>query len=136
MKKKSNVVSGEVGTSTLCVVLAVVASVVVVAGGCASSDQDDPAARWAREVRVMTPEQLSASGRHYEELGFLEERADIGSLGEESARSEAERRLRYRAAKLDADVVVIVDCRRAQDQRADLSPALLCHGVAIRWLDP
>jgi len=104
--------------------------------GCASSDQDDAAARWAREVRVMTPEQVAASGNTYEELGFLEERVSMRSGGEDSARSDAERRLRYRAAKLDADAVVIVACGEARDQSTQMSPELLCQGVAIRWLSP
>jgi hypothetical protein len=121
---------------TTCGVLAAILSIVLTAGGCASSDTDDAAARWAREVRVMTPEQVSASGRDYEELGFLEERGMIGTMGEEGARRDAERNLRYRAAKLDADAVVIIGCSRATDRQSQLSPELVCQAVAIRWLAP
>jgi hypothetical protein len=84
----------------------------------------------------MTPEQLSASGNQYEELGFLEERISIGVGGEEGAETEAEQRLRYRAAKLDADAVVMLGCGRARDRQAQMSPEMLCQGVAIRWLTP
>lgn len=114
----------------------------VLALGCASSDQDDEAARWAREVRVLRPEQVGDRG--YDVLGQLEERVVIGVSGEDGARSEAEHRLRYRAAKLDADAVVMFGCERAGgldsparpgDDLA-MTPTLVCQGLAIRWLQP
>lgn len=110
--------------------------------GCASSDPDDDAARWAREVRVLRPEQVG--DRAYDVRGQLEERVLIGVSGETGARSEAEQRLRYRAAKLDADAVVIVGCEIIGDSRGAarpteefaLAPTLVCQGVAIRWRLP
>ena len=109
------------------------------ASGCASSDQDDEAARWAREVQVLRPEQVG--DRSYDVLGQLEERIVIGVSGEDGARSEAEQRLRYRAAKLDADALVMIGCDRIGDSRSSarptdefvLAPTLVCQGVAIRW---
>jgi hypothetical protein len=111
----------------------------MLAAGCASSDQDDDAARWAREVRVLRPEQVG--DRSYDVLGQLEERIVIGVSGEDGARSEAEQRLRYRAAKLDADAVVMIGCDRIGDSRSQarptdefaMAPTLVCQGVAIRW---
>jgi hypothetical protein len=114
----------------------------ILALGCASSDQDDEAARWAREVRVLRPEQVGDRG--YDVVGQLEERIVIGVTGEDGARSEAERGLRYRAAKLDADAVVMIGCDRVGDSRSParptdelaITPTLVCQGVAIRWIQP
>jgi hypothetical protein len=107
--------------------------------GCASSDQDDEAARWVREVRVLRPEQVGDRG--YDVVGQLEERITIGVGGAEGARSEAEQRLRYRAAKLDADALVMIGCDRIGDSGSParpteefaLAPTLVCQGVALRW---
>lgn len=114
----------------------------ILVAGCASSGQDDEAARWAREVRVLRPEQVGDRG--YDVVGQLEERIVIGVTGEDGARSEAERRLRYRAAKLDADAVVMIGCDRVGDSRSParptdelaITPTLVCQGVAIRWIQP
>jgi hypothetical protein len=111
----------------------------ILAAGCASSDQDDEAARWAREVRVLRPEQVGDRG--YDVVGQLEERVAIGVGGEDGARSAAEQRLRYRAAKLDADALVMIGCNRIGDARSParptgefaLAPTLVCQGVALRW---
>ena len=111
--------------------------------GCASSDgRDEEAVRWAREVRVMRPEQVG--DRAYEILGQLEERVAIGVTGEDDARSEAERHLKYRAAKLDADAVVVFECERAggpdtplrPGESSVMTPTLVCQALAIRWLVP
>jgi hypothetical protein len=110
--------------------------------GCASSDaRDEEAVRWAREVRVMRPEQVGDRG--YEVLGQLEERVAIGATGEDDARSEAERRLKHRAAKLDADAVVVFGSERAGGPEDSLrpsegfvmTPTLVCQALATRWLE-
>jgi hypothetical protein len=104
---------------------------------CSSSGVDDEAARWAREVQVLSPERLQLMNKDYDVVGNLEERVALGSTGNlDTAESEAERRLRYRAAKLDADAVVVYDCRRAADFEARTSPAIVCQGAAIRWVFP
>jgi len=118
----------------LVLALAVVAAWVA---GCSSSQTDDEAARWAREVQVLSPERLQSMNRDYDVVGNLEERVTLGTRGDrDAAVDEAERRLRYRAAKLDADAVVVYDCRRATDFEAGTSPALICHGAAILWKFP
>jgi hypothetical protein len=105
--------------------------------GCSSSGADDDAARWAREVQVLSPERLQGMNKDYDVIGNLEERVTVGPTGDrDAAVDEAERRLKYRAAKLDADAVVVYDCRRATDFEAQTSPALICQGGAIRWKFP
>ena len=113
--------------------------------GCGSSRSADPDLdAWEREVRIITPAQLG--DRQYEELGgLLEEREQIRSSyeGEEQAIDTAKRRLRRRAAELDADAVVIIECGRLvrpmdpmeQRNAPGGGAEVICHGVAIRWLD-
>ena len=77
--------------------------------------------------------------RRYDVLAELEERVRIGALGEEDARAEAERSMRLRAARIDADAVVLADCRRVTDPddwEARTTPILRCVGYAIRWSGP
>lgn len=111
----------------------------VVTTACGSSSGADPDLdAWTREVRVLTPTQIG--GRGYEEVGALEEREPIGGGTEEWAVSAAKERLRRRAAGIDADAVVIVECGRAvrptdpMDTRP-LQDEVICRGVAIRWTD-
>ena len=110
--------------------------------GCGSSSSSDPDLdAWEREVRIITPSQLG--DRQYEEIGgMLEARDPIRAAygGEEDAIERAKRELRRRAAKLDADAVVIVECGRHVRplEEANLPsavPEVICHGGAIRWLD-
>jgi hypothetical protein len=109
----------------------------VVAVGCASSDSADADLEaWTREVRVIEPFQIGE--RQYEEVASLEEREPINSMGEDSAISRAREQLRRRAAKLDADALVLVDCgshvRSVEPNSSPrLGPEVVCHGVAIRW---
>jgi len=105
--------------------------------GCSSSTTSDPNLdAWTREVRVITPDQVG--DRQYEEISGLEEQERIGVSGEEDAISSAKQRLRRRAAKLDADAVVIIACGR-NVRSIDDNPmpttesTVVCHGVAIRW---
>ncbi len=117
---------------TLCLGVLLLAAV-----GCSSSDSADADLKaWTREVRVITPNQIG--DREYEEVANLEEKVNIGALGEESAVATAKENLRRRAAKLDADAVVIIACgqqvRSAQpDQMRSMGPEVVCQGVAIRW---
>jgi hypothetical protein len=104
---------------------------------CGSSTGADPDLdAWTREVRVLTSTQIG--GRGYEEVGALEEREPIGGGTEEWAVSAAKERLRRRAAGIDADAVVIVECGREvrptdpMDTRP-LQDEVICRGVAIRW---
>jgi hypothetical protein len=105
--------------------------------GCSSSTTPDPNLdAWTREVRVITPDQVG--DRQYEELSGLEEQERIGVSGEEDAISSAKQRLRRRAAKLDADAVVIIACGRNvrpidDDPMPTAWSTVVCHGVAIRW---
>jgi hypothetical protein len=114
----------------------VAAAVTTACGSSAGADPDLDA--WTREVRVLTADQLG--GRGYEEVGALEEREPIGGATEEWAVSAAKERLRRRAARIDADAVVIVECRR-EARRTDpldtrpLQNEVICRGVAIRWTD-
>jgi hypothetical protein len=107
--------------------------------GCASgvTEEEQDAARWAREIRIIRPDEVG--DRDYKVLAELEERVRIDSLGGvEGARSEAERNMRYRAAKVDADVVVFSGCRRLsreQDVDASLNPTLMCLGHAVQWVN-
>jgi hypothetical protein len=111
----------------------------VVTTACGSSTGADPDLdAWTREVRVLTSTQIG--GRGYEEVGALEEREPIGGGTEEWAVSAARERLRRRAAGIDADAVVIVECGREvrptdpMDTRP-LQDEVICRGVAIRWTD-
>ncbi len=105
--------------------------------GCSSSQSSDPNLdAWTREVRVITPDQIG--DRQYEEISGLEEQERIGVTGEEDAISSAKQRLRRRAAKLDADAVVIIACGRnvraiEDDPMPTTGSTVVCHGVAIRW---
>ena len=109
----------------------------VVAIGCSSSSSTDADLEaWTREVRVMTPQQIG--DREYEEVASLEEKVAITTMGEENAVSTAKGNLRHRAAKLDADAVVIVACGqnvRSSDTNSmrSMGPEVVCQGVAIRW---
>lgn len=109
----------------------------VAASGCTSSDPADADLEaWTREVRVIAPQQIG--DREYEEVASLEETEYIGALGEESAVATAKENLRRRAAKLDADAIVIIACgqhvRPAQpEQMRSMGPEVVCQGVAIRW---
>lgn len=105
--------------------------------GCSSSDPEDPNLEaWVREVEVLEPQYLG--DREFEELGVFEERERITGLDEESAIGQARYRLKRRAAKVDADAIVITACGRnvkpsEQDYLLDKDPAVVCRGVAIRW---
>ena len=111
----------------------------VAISGCSSSSSSDPNLdAWTKEVRVITPDQVG--DRQYEEISGLEEQERIGVTGEEDAISTAKQRLRRRAAKLDADAVVIIACGRSV-RSIDDNPMpttermVICHGMAIRWKD-
>ena len=119
-----------------CVVLAMVAF------GCSSSSPaDQNLDAWEREVEVITPAQLG--DRQYEEVsGMLEERELIRATysGEQDAIDAAKRRLRRRAAKLDADALVIIECGRHVQPMEETNipstgPEVICHGGALRWMD-
>jgi hypothetical protein len=103
-----------------------------------SSSSDPNLDAWTREVDILTPDRIG--DRQYEELAGLEEQERIGHMGEDSAISEAKHRLRRRAAKLDADAVVIVACGRnvrpvEEDRLPSPEPMVVCQGVAIRWMN-
>ena len=105
--------------------------------GCSSSQPGTELDQWEREVRILYPGQLT--GREYETIAGLEETETITGMGEDSAISAATRRLKRRAAKLDADAVVIVSCgreRNPSDPVRSHLPTVLCKGVAIRWVSP
>jgi len=108
-----------------------------VAMGCGSSGSSDPNVEaWTREVRVIAPQQIG--DREYEEVASLEEKVTIGTMGEENAVSTAKENLRRRAAKLDADAIVIVACGQnvrpsETHSMRSMSPEVVCQGVAIRW---
>ena len=115
----------------------VITVLAVAAIGCSSSTTSDPNLdAWTREVTVITPNQVG--DRQYEEISGLEEQERIGATGEEDAISSAKQRLRRRAAKLDADAVVIIACGR-NVRSIDDNPmpttgsTVVCQGVAIRW---
>ena len=110
--------------------------------GCGSSGSSDPNVdAWEREVEVITPAQVG--DRQYEELGgLLEEREPIRATysGEDDATAIAKRRLKRRAAELDADALVIIECGRhvrpmQEDRLPSTGPEVICHGGAIRWMD-
>ena len=110
--------------------------------GCSSSNSADPNLdAWQREVDIISPGAIGE--RQYEELGGLLEskeviRATYGS--EDQAIDTAERNLQRLAAKLDADAVVIIECGRhvrpaEETNLPSTGPEVICHGVAIRWMD-
>lgn len=109
----------------------------VAAVGCSTSDPADPDLEaWTREVRIIAPHQIG--DRDYEEVASLEEIVSIGTFGEQNAISTAKENLRRRAAKIDADALVLIDCgqhvRSADPGRTtSLGPEVVCQGVAIRW---
>jgi hypothetical protein len=118
------------------------AALSLLALGCSSSKSADPNLdAWEREVEVISP--AAVGERQYEELGGLLEsreviRATYGS--EDQAIDSAKRDLRRQAAKLDADAVVIVECGRhvrpaEETNLPSMGPEIICHGVAIRWMD-
>jgi uncharacterized protein YbjQ (UPF0145 family) len=87
-----------------------------------------------REVEVLRPEQLG--DRLYDVIADLEERVEVFADNQEAARSDAVHKLRYRAAELDADALVLIACAPAQDWQARTAPAIICRGGAIRWINP
>ena len=111
--------------------------------GCSSSKSADPNLdAWQREVDIISPGAIGE--RQYEELGGLLEskeviRATYGS--EDQAIDTAKRNLQRLAAKLDADAVVIIECGRhvrpagGETNLPSTGPEIICHGVAIRWMD-
>ncbi|MCJ7753281.1 MAG: hypothetical protein MUP13_01820 [Thermoanaerobaculales bacterium] len=110
--------------------------------GCSSSKSADPNLNaWQREVDIISPGAVGE--RQYEELGGLLEakeviRASYGS--EDQAIDTAKRSLQRQAAKLDADAVVIIECGRhvrpaEETNLPSTGPEVICHGVAIRWMD-
>ena len=118
------------------------AALSLLALGCSSSKSADPNLdAWEREVDIISP--AAVGERQYEELGGLLEsreviRASYGS--EDQAIDTAKRALRRQAAKLDADAVVIVECGRhvrpaEETNLPSMGPEIICHGVAIRWMD-
>jgi hypothetical protein len=117
------------------------AATLICFSGCSSSgssSSDPNLDAWTREVEILTPDRVGDRG--YEELAGLEEQERIGPMGEDSAISNAKHRLRRRAAKLDADAVVIIACGRnvrplEEDPLPSSEPTVVCHGVAIRWMD-
>jgi hypothetical protein len=122
--------------------IAACAALSLVVLGCGSSNSSDPNLdAWEREVKIISP--AAVGERQYEELGgLLESREPIRTSygGEDEAIDTARRDLRRRAAKLDADAVVIVECGRhvrpvAESNLPSLGPEVICHGVAIRWMD-
>jgi len=117
-------------------------AMLIVALGCSSSKNSDPNLdAWEREVDVITP--ASVGERQYEEIGgLLESRQVIRTTygSEDQAIDTAERDLKRQAAKLDADAVVIVRCGRdvrpmEETNLPSMGPEIICHGVAIRWMD-
>jgi hypothetical protein len=121
-------------------IASVVLVTVVIGCGCTTSSKSDLDA-WEREVRAISPGDIG--DRQYEQLGgLLEEREPIRTAygSEQTAIDEAKRQLRRRAAELDADAVVIIECGRdVRPMEDSFSPPagseVVCHGVAIRWLD-
>ena len=118
------------------------AALLLLAFGCSSSNSSDPDLdAWEKEVDVIIPAAIGE--RQYEELGGMLEareviRATYGS--EDQAIDTARRELRRLAAKIDADAVVIVECGRhvrsvEETNLPNMGPEVVCHGVAIRWID-
>jgi hypothetical protein len=117
----------------------VVLAIALSAAGCSSAgeDADDDVRSWARQIRFLEPAQLG--DRSYDELAAIEEDAAISASGEEAAVDRAKDAMRLRAAKVDADAVVIVQCGRVvdpDDPATRFTPTVRCQGVAIRWKTP
>jgi hypothetical protein len=106
--------------------------------GCSSSGgEGDEAGNWARQIRFIDPAHLA--NREYEELGVIDEEAPITASGEEAAVDRAKEAMRQRAAAVDADAVVIVECGRfvdPDDPSIRATSMVRCSGVAIRWSIP
>jgi hypothetical protein len=119
--------------------------------GCASSTGDDAATK-PGDVRVYRPDQFP--DREYEDLGELEEiepvgvpRADADPFHRSEADEQADRhrrdaeeraiaRLRSRAAKLNADALVVVECGRLvdpTDPSTRYQETVRCVGFAVRF---
>jgi hypothetical protein len=121
-------------------IASVVLMIVALGCGSATSSNSDLDA-WEREVQVISPGNIG--DRQYEELGgLLEEREPVRTTydAEDAAIQTATRRLRRRAADLDADAVVIIECgSHVKPVEETFSPPtgteVVCHGVAIRWMD-
>jgi hypothetical protein len=119
----------------------VCAALFALAVGCSSSSSDPDLDAWEREVRILTPAQVGE--RQYEELGgLLEEKVSVQSHfgSEEQAIDTARGHLKRRAAAIDADAVVIIECGRhvrpvEETSLPSQTPEVVCHGVAIRWID-
>ena len=111
----------------------------VIVGCSSSSSTDSNVDAWTKEVRVITPEQVG--DRQYEDIGGIEEQEPIGGYnGEARAIESAKSRMRRQAAEVDADAVIIFECGRyvrpvEDDPSLSNQPKVVCHGVAIRWLD-
>jgi hypothetical protein len=110
--------------------------------GCSSSNSSDKNVdAWEREVEIISPSQIGE--RQYEEIGgLLEVREPIRSTyaGEDDAIEAAKRSLRRRAAELDADALVIIECGRhvrpmEETNLPSTGPEVICHGGALRWMD-
>jgi uncharacterized protein YbjQ (UPF0145 family) len=110
--------------------------------GCSSSNSADPNLdAWQREVAIILP--AAVGERQYEELGGLLESKEVilATYGsEDQAIDTAKRNLQRQAAKLDADAVVIIECGRhirsvEETNLPKTGPEVVCHGVAIRWMD-
>jgi hypothetical protein len=113
-------------------------SVALLLTGCSSTDgSSDDTRGWERQIRFIEPEMIGE--RRYEELAGLEEDATITESGEEIAIDRAKDRMRQRAAKIDADAVVMLGCERESDAAQAAIRAgevIRCRGVAIRWKTP
>jgi len=113
----------------------VLVTVFAVACGSTATEEEQDVRRWAREIRILEPGQVG--DRPYDVLAELDERVRIGAMGESDAISRAKDNMRLRAAKVDADAVVLAGCRRLaprEDFEAGTTPTMRCVGYAIRWL--
>ena len=116
-------------------------ALMLMAVGCGSTSSDPDLDAWEQEVRIITPHQVGE--RQYEELGgLLEAKEPIRTSygGEEQAIDTAKLVLRRQAAKIDADAVLIIECGRRvrpmeESNLPSTGPEVVCHGLAIRWLD-
>ena len=109
---------------------------------CSSSKSADPNLdAWQKEVDIISPGAVGE--RQYEELGGLLESKEVirTSYGsEDQAIDTAKKNLQRQAARLDADAVVIIECGRhvrpaEETNLPNIGPEVICHGVAIRWMD-
>jgi hypothetical protein len=109
---------------------------------CSSSKSADPNLdAWQKEVDIISPGAVGE--RQYEELGGLLESKEVirTSYGsEDQAIGTAKKNLQRQAARLDADAVVIIECGRhvrpaEETNLPSTGPEVICHGVAIRWMD-